>query len=360
MSLFSPFQLRDVVFRNRIGISPMCQYSCQDGFATDWHLVHLGSRAAGGAGMVMVEATAVSPEGRISPQDLGIWKDAHIEPLARVARFIQEQGAVPAIQIAHAGRKASTAAPWQGGQPVGVAAGGWSPVLGPSAIPFDAASQTPQAMTLADIETLKSAFAEAARRALKAGFQVLELHAAHGYLLHSFLSPLSNQRSDAYGGSLENRMRLLLEIATEARQIWPETLPLWVRISATDWAEGGWDVDQSVQLAIELKKHGVDLMDVSSGGAVPDAKIPVAPGYQVPLAEQIRQQAGLPTAAVGMITEPPQANAIIAQGQADMILLGRESLRNPYWPLHAAHQLGVDVVWPQQYERAKPRVRQSV
>lgn len=360
MSLFSPFQLRDVVFRNRIGISPMCQYSCQDGFATDWHLVHLGSRAVGGAGMVMVEATAVSPEGRISPQDLGIWKDAHIEPLARVARFIQEQGAVPAIQIAHAGRKASTAAPWQGGQPVGMEAGGWSPVLGPSAISFDAASQTPQAMTLADIEALIVAFAEAARRALKAGFQVLELHAAHGYLLHSFLSPLSNQRTDAYGGSLENRMRLLLEIATEARQIWPETLPLWVRISATDWAEGGWDVDQSVQLAIELKKRGVDLMDVSSGGAVPDAKIPVAPGYQVPLAEQIRQQAGLPTAAVGMITEAQQANAIIEQGQADMTLLGRESLRDPYWPLHAAHQLGVDAVWPQQYERAKPRLRQSV
>ncbi len=360
MSLFSPFQLRDVVFRNRIGISPMCQYSCEDGFATDWHLVHLGSRAVGGAAMVMAEATAVAPEGRISPQDLGIWKDAHIEPLARVARFIQEQGAVPAIQIAHAGRKASTAAPWNGGQPVGIVEGGWSPVLAPSAIPFDETSQTPHAMTLADIEALKGAFADAARRALKAGFQVLELHAAHGYLLHSFLSPLSNQRNDAYGGSLENRMRLLLEITTEARQIWPEILPLWVRISASDWAEGGWDVEQSVQLAIELKQRGVDLIDVSSGGAVPDAKIQTGPGYQVPFAEKIRQEAGIPTAAVGMITEAQQANAIIESGQADMALLARESLRDPYWPLHAAHQLGMNPVWPKQYERGKPRVRQSV
>lgn len=360
MSLFSPFQLRDVVFRNRIGISPMCQYSCEDGFATDWHLVHLGSRAVGGAAMVMAEATAVTPEGRISPQDLGIWKDAHIEPLARVARFIQEQGAVPAIQIAHAGRKASTAAPWNGGQPVSIAEGGWSPVLAPSAIPFDESSQTPHAMTLADIEALKVAFADAAGRALKAGFQVLELHAAHGYLLHSFLSPLSNQRTDAYGGSLENRMRLLLEITIEARQIWPETLPLWVRISASDWAEGGWDVEQSVQLAIELKQRGVDLIDVSSGGAVPDAKIQTGPGYQVPFAEKIRQEAGIPTAAVGMITEAQQANAIIENGQADMALLARESLRDPYWPLHAAHQLGVDQAWPKQYERGKPRVRQSV
>ncbi|WP_303675144.1 NADH:flavin oxidoreductase/NADH oxidase [Vampirovibrio chlorellavorus] len=360
MSLFSPFQLREVVFRNRVGISPMCQYSCQDGFATDWHLVHLGSRAVGGAGMVMVEATAVSPEGRISPQDLGLWKDAHIEPLARVARFIQEQGAVAAIQIAHAGRKASAAAPWNGGQPVGIAEGGWSPVLAPSAIPFDEASQTPHALTVSEIEVLKAAFAAAARRALKAGFQVLELHAAHGYLLHSFLSPLSNQRTDAYGGSLENRMRLLLEIATEARQIWPESLPLWVRISASDWADGGWDVDQSVQLCRELKKRGVDLIDVSSGGAVPDAKIQTGPGYQVPFAEAIRQQAEIPTAAVGMITEAEQANAIIEQGQANLVLLGRESLRNPYWPLHAAHQLGVAQAWPPQYERGKPRIRQSV
>lgn len=360
MSLFSSLQLRDVMFRNRIGISPMCQYSCQDGFATDWHLVHLGSRAVGGAGMVMAEATAVSPEGRISPQDLGIWKDAHIEPLARVARFVQAQGAVPAIQIAHAGRKASTAAPWEGGQPVGIAEGGWSPVLAPSAIPFDETSQTPHAMTVADIEAVKAAFAQAARRALSAGFQVLELHAAHGYLLHSFLSPLSNQRTDAYGGSLENRMRLLLEITTEARQIWPESLPLWVRISASDWAEGGWDVDQSVQLCRELKKHGVDLIDVSSGGAVPDAKIQTGPGYQVPFSEKIRHGAEILTASVGMITEPQQASAIIERGQADMVLLGRESLRDPYWPMHAAHQLGIEQSWPKQYERGKPRMRQSV
>lgn len=336
----------------------MCQYSSTDGFANDWHLVHLGSRAVGGAALVMMEATAVTPEGRISPQDMGIWKDEHIEPLARITRFIEAQGAVPAIQIAHAGRKASAAAPWLGDGSLSSEQGGWSPVLGPSAIAFDEASQVPQAMTEADIQAVKQAFLDAAERALKAGFQVLELHAAHGYLLHSFLSPLSNQRTDSYGGSFENRIRLLLEITEQARHIWPDTLPLLVRISATDWAEGGWDLVQSVQLCAELKKRGVDLMDVSSGGAVPYAKIQVGPGYQVPFASQIRQEADLPTAAVGAITEARQADDIVRTGQADMVFLGRELLRDPYWPLHAAHALGVTLPWPNQYARAKPRLPQ--
>ncbi len=336
----------------------MCQYSSTDGFADDWHLVHLGSRAVGGAALVIMEATAVTPEGRISPHDMGIWQDAHIEPLARITRFILSHGAVPGIQIAHAGRKASNAAPWLGDGALTTEQGGWSPLLGPSAIAFDENSPVPQAMTDADIEALKQAFAGAAHRALKAGFQVLELHAAHGYLLHSFLSPLSNQRTDAYGGSFDNRIRLLLEITEQARQIWPDTLPLFVRISATDWVEGGWDVPQSVRLCAELKKRGVDLVDVSSGGAVADAKIKVGPGYQVPFAEQIRHQADIPTAAVGFITDAAQADEIIRQGQADMVLLGRESLRNPYWPLHAAHALGVTPQWPNQYDRAKPRLPQ--
>lgn len=359
MSLFSPLKIRGVEFRNRIGVSPMCQYSSEDGFANDWHLVHLGSRAVGGAALIIVEATAVTPKGRISPEDMGIWKDDHIEPLARIAKFIEAQGAVPGIQIAHAGRKASTDVPWRSGNSLSPERGGWSPILAPSAIAFDEESQVPEAMTEADIQAVKQAFTDAAKRALKAGFKVLELHAAHGYLLHAFLSPLSNQRTDAYGGSFENRIRLLLEMTEDARRIWPDTLPLFVRISATDWAEGGWGVDQSVQLCAELKKRGVDLVDVSSGGAVSYARIAVGPGYQVPFSEKIRHEADIPTAAVGMITEAKQADEIIRTGQADMVLLARELLRDPYWPLHAAHELGVTLPWPNQYDRAKPRLPQA-
>ena len=358
MSLFSPLQIRDIEFKNRIGVSPMCQYSCEDGFATDWHLVHLGSRAVGGAGLVIVEATAVEPGGRISPSDLGLWKDEHIAPLKRIADFIEAQGSVPGIQIAHAGRKASTAAPWEGGGPVSPMQGGWSPLVSASEIPFDDQSQTPQALTEVGIAEMRKAFVETARRALQAGFKVLEIHAAHGYLLHQFLSPLSNRRPDAYGGSFENRIRLMTEITQDVRQVWPEHLPLFVRISATDWVEGGWDAEQSVRLAMALKALGVDLIDVSSGGLVPDAKIAVGPGYQVPFAEQIHKDADILTAAVGMITDEAQADSVISNGQADMVLLARELLRDPYWPLHAAHSLEVDVEWPRQYQRAKPRLKQ--
>lgn len=357
MALFEPFTLRTVTLRNRIGISPMCQYSAQDELADDWHLVHLGSRAVGGAGMVMVEATAVTPEGRISPGDLGLWTDGQIEPLRRIARFLDSQGSVPAIQIAHGGRKASAAAPWLGGYSLTPEEGGWQPVLAPSAIPFDEGWPTPQAVDEAGIRRLRQAFVDAARRAWLAEYQILEIHAAHGYLLHEFLSPLSNQRTDAYGGSFENRTRLLKEIVSEIRATaWPEHLPLFVRISATDWVDGGWDVEQSTKLTLELKALGVDLLDVSSGGLVPHAKIPVQAGYQVPFAEEIRQKAGLCTAAVGMITEPTQAEEVLTRQQADLVLIARESLREPYWPLKAAHQLGVDLPWPVQYERAKPRL----
>jgi 2,4-dienoyl-CoA reductase-like NADH-dependent reductase (Old Yellow Enzyme family) len=308
--------------------------------------------------MVMVEATAVTPEGRISPGDMGLWQDAQIEPLQRIAAFVQSQGAVPAIQIAHAGRKASCDAPWNGGNSLTPEQGGWSPVLAPSAIPFDADSPTPKAMTDEDIQNLRQAFKQTAQRALEADFQVLELHAAHGYLLNEFLSPLANHRTDAYGGSFENRIRLLKEITADVREVWPERYPLFVRISATDWKEGGWTVDDSVALAAQMKQWGVDVVDVSSGGMVPDAKITVGPGYQVPFAEQIRKKAGIATAAVGMITEPQQAEDIIRHGQADMVLLAREFLRDPYWPLHAAHTLGEDVAWPKQYQRSKPRLPQ--
>lgn len=358
MSLFSPLKIRDIEFRNRIGVSPMCQYSSDDGFATDWHLVHLGSRAVGGAGMVMVEATAVTPEGRISPADLGLWKDEHTEALKPIARFIEAQGAVPAIQIAHAGRKASTAAPWEGGDPVDPSQGGWTPIIAPSAIPFDEQSQTPEALSEAGIQGIVKAFADTAKRALEAGFKVVEIHAAHGYLLHQFLSSLSNQRTDAYGGSFENRARIVKEIVQAVRQVWPEQYPLFIRFSATDWVEGGWDVEQSVRLSTELKPLGVDLVDVSSGALVPYAKIQVGPGYQVPFAEQIRKEADIATAAVGMITDAAQADEIIRNGQADMVLLARELLRDPYWPLHAAFELGVDAEWPKQYQRAKPRLKQ--
>jgi 2,4-dienoyl-CoA reductase-like NADH-dependent reductase (Old Yellow Enzyme family) len=349
--LFSPLALRGLELRNRIAVSPMCQYSSVDGFASDWHVVHLGSRAVGGAGLVMTEAAAVAPNGRISPQDLGIWSDAHVETLARITRFLHAHGAASGIQLAHAGRKASTMRPWEGAAQVPEADGGWRP-MAPSALPFRDGDVAPAALDAAGIRGVIDAFAAAARRARAAGFQIAELHAAHGYLLHEFLSPLSNRRDNAYGGSLENRMRLALEVARAVRAEWPAELPLFVRISATDWVEGGWDLEQSVELARRLAALGVDLIDCSSGGLVPGARIPADPGYQVPFAERIRREAGLCTGAVGLITTPEQANAILAEGRADLVFLARAELRDPYWPLHAARALGVRGPWPVQYLRA--------
>lgn len=347
--LFTPFTQRGITLPNRIAVAPMCQYSCEDGFATDWHLVHLGSRAIGGAGLVMVEATAVTAQGRISALDLGLWSDAHIEALTRIVRFLEEHRAVPAIQLAHAGRKASCADPWQGrGRCLSAADGGW-PMIAPSAIPFIPGDPLPQALDHAGIAQVQQAFVDATQRAVKAGFKVIELHAAHGYLLHEFLSPISNRREDDYGGSLQNRMRMVLETAARMRAAMPDTLPLWVRISATDWVEDGWDLEQSVALAHELKGIGVDLVDCSSGAIVPDAVIPVAPDFQVPFAETIRAQTGIATGAVGLITEPQQANAIIAGEQADIVLLARAMLRDPYWPLRAAEELNARARWPKQY-----------
>jgi len=350
--LFDPWKIREVAFRNRIGVSPMCQYSSADGFASDWHLVHLGSRAAGGAAMVMTEAAAVLPEGRISPDDLGIWQDAHIELLARCARFISDHGAVPGIQLAHAGRKACTASPWKGHHPVAESEGGWKKIVAPSALSFDKHYPIPTPLTAAEIPVVVQAFASAAKRALQAGFRLVEIHAAHGYLLHEFLSPLSNKRTDAYGGSFENRTRLVRETVQTVRRVWPENLPLFLRISATDWVDGGWNVEQSVELARQVKGLGVDLIDCSSGALLPGVAIPNTPGYQVPFAEQIRREAALPTAAVGLIRQASQADQIIRQGQADFVLLARQMLRDPYWPLHAARELGVKVDWPVQYQRA--------
>ena len=333
----------------------MCQYSSQDGFATDWHLVHLGSRAQGGAGLVTLEAAAVSPEGRISPGDLGIWKDEHIPSLRRIAEFVHSQGARAGMQLAHAGRKASTASPFEGHGLVLPADGGWQPVA-PSAIAFAPTDYAlPAALDFAGIAAVVEAFRNAARRAFDAGFDFVEVHAAHGYLLHEFFSPLSNLRTDNYGGSFLNRIRLVLDVVDAVRSVWPERLPLFVRISATDWAEGGWNPDESVEFARRLRDRGVDLMDCSSGGNVADAKIPVAPGYQVGFAARIRREAGIATAAVGLITEPAQANAIIAEGQADLVFLARAMLRDPYWPLHAAAALGETVSWPKQYLRAAPQ-----
>ncbi|HVW09415.1 MAG TPA: NADH:flavin oxidoreductase/NADH oxidase [Bryobacteraceae bacterium] len=349
-NLFSPLDLRGKTFRNRIAVSPMCQYSCEDGFAADWHLVHLGSRAVGGAALVIMEATAVSAEGRISPQDHGIWLDAHIPKLRQITDFIHEQGALAGVQLAHAGRKASTWRPWDGDGAVPIDAGGWKEVYAPSAIPFNENYPEPIALDAAGIGKVKSDFANAAGRARQAGFDVIEIHSAHGYLLHEFLSPLSNRRTDEYGGSFENRIRLLRETVRAVRG----DEPLFVRISATDWAEGGWDADQSVLLAKVLREEGVDLIDCSSGGLVAHAKIPVAPGYQVPFAARIRKEAGIATGAVGMITEPKQADEIIRGGQADMVLLAREFLRDPYWPLHAAQALRQQIAWPVQYRRAAP------
>lgn len=352
-SLFSPLTLRGITLPNRITVSPMCEYSSVDGFANDWHLVHLGSRAVGAAGLVFTEATAVVPEGRISPEDLGIWKDEQIPMLARITSFVREHGSVAGMQLAHAGRKASTAAPWNGGKPVGIEAGGWSPIFAPSAIPFDQGYQTPVALDRAAIRGLVSSFAEAARRAHDAGFQVIELHAAHGYLINEFLSPLSNVRTDEYGGSFENRTRFLREITEAVRDVWPDSLPLFVRISATEWTEGGWDIEQSIELARTIAPLGVDLIDCSSGGNVPKVRIPLGPGYQVPLAERVRNQAGVPTGAVGLITSAHQADEIVRSGKADLVLLAREELRDPYFPLHAARALGAPIAWPRQYLRAK-------
>jgi 2,4-dienoyl-CoA reductase-like NADH-dependent reductase (Old Yellow Enzyme family) len=350
--LFDSYALRSVTFRNRIFVSPMCQFSSDDGLPTAWHLVHLGSRAVGGAGCVVVEASAVSPAGRITFWDSGIWSEEHARAFRPIVRFIEEQGSVAAIQIAHAGRKASTDKPWLGGHVIRDGPHSWQP-LAPSAIPFRAGDPTPHELTLGEIDALVEQFIAATGYALEAGFRAIEIHAAHGYLLHEFLSPLSNHRRDDYGGSLENRMRLTIRTAIAVREAMGDELPLFVRISATDWADGGWDLAQSIELAQRLRKAGVDLVDCSSGGAVLGAKVETGPGYQVPFAREIRRQAGIATGAVGLITEPEQADAIIADGSADVVLLARAELRDPYWPLHAAKTLGVATPWPVQYERAK-------
>lgn len=350
--LFSPVTIKNIRFKNRIIVSPMCQYSSVDGFATDWHLVHLGSRAVGGAGLIITEATAVSPEGRISPDDLGIWKDEHLEKLRQITSFISAQGCVPGIQLAHAGRKASTNAPWKGRGEIPRSEGGWETVA-PSAIPFSETYPKPIALDDTGIEKIVSDFAAAAKRALQAGFNVIEIHAAHGYLVHQFLSPLSNTRTDEYGGTFENRIRLLLRIIDGIQTVWPKDLPLFTRISATDWAEDGWNPDESVQLVHILKDRGVDLIDVSTGGVASHQQIPVGPAYQLPFASRIKRETGILTGTVGMITSATQAETILVNGDADMIIMARELLRNPYFPLQAGKELKGDVAWPVQYERAK-------
>jgi 2,4-dienoyl-CoA reductase-like NADH-dependent reductase (Old Yellow Enzyme family) len=351
--LFDPFELRSLCLANRIIVSPMCQYSAVDGRINHWHEIHLGTRAVGGAALVFTEATAVTAAGRISPQDLGVWDDSHRDGLARVARLIKAQGAAAGIQLAHAGRKSSTSRPWEGSRGLTAAEGGWVPV-GPTSIPFSCTSVAPRQATTTDLAGVVQAFHRAACRALDCLFDVIEIHAAHGYLIHQFLSPLANTRTDAYGGSFANRARLCLEIVEGVRRVWPDRLPLFVRISATDWVDGGWDLEQSVELGRQLRDRGVDLIDCSSGGLVPDATVPVAPGYQVPFAERIRRDAGIATGAVGLITGAVQANEIVALGRADCVLLARELLRDPYWPLHAARELGQKVAWPAQYLRAAP------
>ena len=351
--LFSPLKIKSIEFKNRIAVSPMCEYSSEDGFANDWHLVHLGSRAIGGAALVIAEATAVSPEGRITAGDLGIWKDEHIEKLKQITGFIEEHGAVPGIQLAHAGRKASHMLPWEGGAQIpSTAPGGWK-ALAPSAIAFTDAEEAPLALDKAGIDKVVADFKAAAERALKAGFKVIELHGAHGYLMNEFLSPLSNQRTDEYGGSFENRTRLVLEIIAAVKEVWPEDHPLFIRISASEWVEGGWNADDSVALAKILKDKGIDLVDCSSGGNASNQQIQLKPGYQVQFAEKIKKEAGIPTGAVGLITEPVQADEIIQTGEADLIFLARELLRDPYFPLRAAYVLKHEVKWPVQYERAK-------
>lgn len=352
--LFSPLQIKNISFKNRITVSPMCQYSATDGFAGDWHLVHLGGRAVGGAALIIQEATAVSPEGRISAGDLGIWSDAHIPFLQRMNTFIAGQGAVPGIQLAHAGRKASFQAPWLGSQQVRSGQGGWISVA-PSAIPYNEQDEAPEALTTSGIRQVKDDFRSATRRAVEAGYQVLEIHAAHGYLFHQFLSPLSNLRTDEYGGSFENRVRLLLEVTEVIREEWPAGNPLFVRISATDWAEGGWSAEESVRLSALLKAKGVDLIDCSSGGNVPYQQIPLFPGYQVQFAASVKKGADILTGAVGLINAAQQAEDILQQGQADLIFMARELLRDPYFPLHAALELHQELSWPPQYDRARPR-----
>ena len=350
--LFSPLKIKDITLKNRIVVSPMCMYSAEDGFANNWHLVHLGSRAVGGSGLIIQEATAVSPEGRITPGDLGLWDDNQIEKLTGIVSFIKEHGAVPGIQVAHAGRKASCASPWQGGHQLKPNEGGWQTVSS-SAIPFIPEELSPLELNTDGIQKVISDFKAAAGRAARAGYQVLEIHSAHGYLIHQFLSPLCNFRTDDFGGSFENRTRLLLEIVKAIQTAWPQNLPLFVRLSATDYVEGGWNADETVQLASILKKNGVDLIDSSSGGMVPYAKIPFGPGYQVPFAERIKKEAGILTGAVGMITQAMQAEEILSTGQADLILIARASLRDPYFALHAARELGEDIEWPKQYRRAR-------
>jgi 2,4-dienoyl-CoA reductase-like NADH-dependent reductase (Old Yellow Enzyme family) len=351
--LFDPLSIRGITLQNRIAVSPMCQYSSDDGFANDWHLVHLGGRATGGASLVFTEATAVTPEGRISPEDLGLWKDEHIDFLARIVRFLKTQGTVPGMQLAHAGRKGSTQRPWEGSSKVAVENGGWIP-LAPSAVAFSDTYAMPRALLKEEIPGIVDAFAAAAKRALQAGFQVLEIHAAHGYLMHEFFSPLSNFRTDEYGGSFENRTRIAREVTAAIRKVWPDHLPLFIRISATDWKEGGWDVDQAVELAKQLKPLGVDLIDCSSAGLVVDQKIAAGPGFQVPFAERIRRDANILTSAVGLIESKDQVIDILAKGQADLVLMAREFLRDPYWPLRTARELKQKTSWPVQYLRAAP------
>ena len=351
-SLFSPLSIKSIILKNRIAISPMCQYSATDGFATDWHLVHLGSRANGGAGLIIQEATSVSPEGRISPEDLGLWNNEQIDKLKQITQFIINQDAVPGIQLAHAGRKASAASPWNGGRKVANDNGGWDTVA-PSAIAYHDNEKAPIALDKNGIQKVITDFKAATKRALEAGYQVVEIHAAHGYLLHQFLSPLSNVRTDEYGGSFENRIRLTLEVVEAVQSEWSENLPLFVRISASDWAEGGWNLEESIQLSKILKEKGVDLIDVSSGGAVSHQQIPLGPNYQVPFAESIKKEVGILTGAVGLITDAKQAEEIIVSGKADLVLFARESLRNPNLGLTFAHDLEADVTWPKQYERAK-------
>ena len=352
--LFQPLALRGLELRNRVWVSPMCQYSAVDGLPNDWHLVHLGARALGGAGLVLTEATAVTPEGRISPRDTGLWSDAHVEAFAPITSYVRARGAASGVQLAHAGRKASVEPPWLGGAPVPAEDGGWTPVA-PSAVPYDDGWLRPRALSTTELAGIVEAFAAAAGRALAAGFDVVEIHAAHGYLLHQFLSPLSNERTDEYGGGLDGRLRFPLEVVAAVRAVWPEDRPLFVRLSATDWVEGGWDLESSIELARRLRGLGVDLVDVSSGGLSPAQRLAVGPGYQLPFAAAIRREAGIATGAVGLITEPEQAESILAEEEADAVLLGRALLRDPSWPLHAAEALGDDVEWPVQYERARPR-----
>jgi len=351
MKLFSPFRVRDIELKNRIVVSPMCEYSANDGHPQAWHLVHLGSRAIGGAGLVFTEATAVEERGRISSADTGIYEDAHLASWRPIVEFIRAHGAVPGMQLAHAGRKASTAPPWTGGKPVPVSEGGWEPVA-PSALAFDAGYNVPRELSVSEIAAVVAAFAKAAERALAAGFEVIEIHAAHGYLLHQFLSPISNVRTDEYGGAFENRIRAAKQVVRAVREVWPQRLPLFVRVSATDWKEGGWDLTQTIELARQLKPLGVDLIDASSGGTALGVKIPLGPGYQTAFAEAIRKEAGIATGAVGMITEPVQAETILATEQADLVFLARELLRDPYWPRRAAKELDAKIKPPVQYERA--------